>query len=59
MQSEQVLFEGRNCPVRQIIETRQEHIDRVMREREKNKRLERRAQEAEWQARYDQGFTSL
>lgn len=59
MQTEQILFEGRNCPVRQIIETRPEHIKRVMREREENKRLDRMAKEAEFMDRYEQGYTSL
>lgn len=59
MQSEQVLFEGRNCPVTQRFETRPEYIKRVMEERERNKRLDRMAKEAEFMDRYEQGYTSL
>lgn len=66
MQSEQVLFEGRNCPVTQRFETRPEYIKRLMEEREAQKReyelnmhLDRMAKEAEFMDRYEQGYTSL
>lgn len=57
MQTEQILFEGRNCPVKQKFVTRQEYIKQVMKEREENKRLDRMAKEAEFMDRYERGLT--
>lgn len=62
MQSEQVLFDGRNCPVTQRFETRSEYITRVMRERaeqKRNRELDQRAQETAFMDRYEQGYTSF
>lgn len=59
MQTEQILFEGRNCPAKQKFETRTEYLARMTREREENKRLDRMAKEAAFMDRYEQGYTSF